>query len=334
MLAMDLFATDAFGCIPLSQLINKTPYIPSQAGRFVPWVEQGYATTTMAIEELSKAIGLVSPSPRGGVGQTFGKEKRSLLRLAMPHFQIDDSIYADEVQNVRELGEENALMSLQGYVQRRMADNVALRLDPTLELAKLGAMKGLITYADSSTLDLFATFGVSQPAEVDMNLDSTANDGALRLTCAGIVRTVAAALGGLPLGRVGAFCSASFFDALVKNAEVRGTYIYQQQAAELRGGYAFNQVDFGGILWQEYRGSGSSLTIADDKANIFPMDVPGMFKVGYAPADYNETVNTIALPRYAKMFVMDNDKGYNMEIQTNPLAYCIRPESLVQAKIT
>lgn len=333
MLAMDLFKSDAFGCIPLSELINKTPYIPAQAGSAVPWVENGYATTTMAIEELSKDIGLVSPTPRGGPGTTFAKEKRALLRLVMPHFQVDDAIMADEVQNVRELGQENALMSLQGFVQRRMADHVTLRLDPTLELAKLGAMKGIITYADATTLSLFTTFNVSQPAEVDFNLDA-ASTGQVRQTCAAVVRTIAAALGGLSYGGVGAFCSSTFFDALILNSEVRASYLNQQEAQQLRTGYAFNSLNFGGINFMEYRGSGSTLTIAADKANFFPMGVPGMFKVAYAPADYNETVNTIALPRYAKIFPMDNDKGYRMEVQTNPICYCIRPESLVQGKLT
>lgn len=333
MLAMDLFTDNAFGCIPLSEFISKQPFIPAQAGSVVPWVENYYPTTTMAIEEMTKDIGLVSPTPRGGPGQTFDKEKRSLLRLAMPHFQIDDAIMAEEVQNVRELGQENVLMSLLGYVQRRIQDHFTLRLDPTLELAKLGALKGVITYADATTLDLFATFGVSQPAEVDFNL-TAASVGEVRRTCAEVTRVVAAALGGLPFAGIGGLVSSTFFDALIMNQEVRASYLNQQEAAQLRTGYAFNSVNFGGINFQEYRGSGSSLTIAADKANFFPIGVPGLFKVAYAPADYTDTVNQVALPRYAKLILMPNDKGYDIEMQTNPLCYCIRPEALVQGKIT
>jgi hypothetical protein len=50
----------------------------------------------------------------------------------------------------------------------------------------------------------------------------------------------------------------------------------------------------------------------------------------YAPADYIETVNTVGIPRYSKQFRMPNDKGINLEMQTNALSYCIRPTVLVQ----
>jgi hypothetical protein len=30
----------------------------------------------------------------------------------------------------------------------------------------------------------------------------------------------------------------------------------------------------------------------------------------------------------------DNQKGYNVEVQTNPLAYVTRPNALVKAKLT
>lgn len=333
MLAMDLFAGDAFGVIPLSELINKVPYIPAQAGSVVPWVENGYPTTTLAIEELAKDIGLVSPSPRGGVGQTFDKEKRSLLRLAMPHFQINDSIMADEVQGVRELGSEQGLMSLQAFLQRRMQDHVQLRLDPTLELAKLGAIKGVVTYADSTTLNLFTTFDVAQPSEVNFDLD-TATNGAVRKTCAAVTRTIAGALGGLPFSGVGAICSPEFYDELIGNQEVRASYLQQQEASRLRDGYAYGRFNFGGIDFEEYRGSGSTLTVAADKAHFFPKGVPGLFKVAYAPADYNETVNTNGVPRYAKVRARDDDKGYVLEVQTNPLCYCVRPGALVQGRRT
>jgi hypothetical protein len=52
----------------------------------------------------------------------------------------------------------------------------------------------------------------------------------------------------------------------------------------------------------------------------------------YAPADYIETVNTKGMPRYAKQYPMPNDKGVNLEVQSNPLCYCVRPNTLVQGK--
>lgn len=52
------------------------------------------------------------------------------------------------------------------------------------------------------------------------------------------------------------------------------------------------------------------------------------------PADYMETVNTPGQRLYAKQWKMDNDKGVNLEFQSNVLHYCTRPRVLIRAKRT
>jgi hypothetical protein len=47
-----------------------------------------------------------------------------------------------------------------------------------------------------------------------------------------------------------------------------------------------------------------------------------------------ETVNTVALPRYAKMEAMDFDKGVQLETQMNVLPLCSAPRALFTARVT
>lgn len=331
---LDVFKQDAFSVLSLSDAINKMPFIPGRAGQVIDWNENGIPTTSIALEERNGVLQLLNPTPRGGPGSSVPKQKRGLRILAVPHYQVDDAIYAEEVQGVRAFGQENQLQTVFGRVAERMQTHVQLTIDPTLEYQRVGAVKGIIINQDGSTLyNLFTEFGVAQPSEVAFNL-ANLKDGDVRALCDAVIRVVASALGGLSYTNVHAFCSDSFWDALIKNAEVRATYLQQVEAAQLRTGTAYQTLNFGGITFENYRGAvGNTKFIADDKCNIFPVGVPGLWRTVYAPADYIETVNTIGLPRYARQWEMENGKGVNMECQSNPLSYCTRPGVLVQGKL-
>jgi hypothetical protein len=338
---LDVFKGSAFSVMTLTDAINAVPFIPGRAGLLIPWNEQGITTTTVAIEEKGGVLTLISPSPRGGPGETTAKMKRTLRNLTVPHFQRDDAIYADEVQGIRAFGSETALETVQGKVNDRMTEHVQLGFDPTLEHQRIGAVKGIITYADSTVLNLFTEFGVQQEGEIDFDLDNASPaSGALRKKCAIQVRLIEDNLGGTPLVGVHAFCGNAFFDDLLSHKEVVESYKSTPMAEVLRQGYVYpnnlkvyGAFEFGGIVWENYRGSvGGTAFVHTDKCHIFAMGVPGLFRTVYAPADYVETVNTTGLPRYAKQYPMLNDKGIMLEMQSNPLAYCTRPKTLLLGK--
>ncbi|MGD9714744.1 MAG: major capsid protein, partial [Thermomicrobiales bacterium] len=267
--------------------------------------------------------------------------KRTLRALAVPHFQIDDAIYAEEVQGVRAFGEEVAVESVMSKVAERMAQHTQ-SLEATEEYGRAGAVKGVITYADGSQLNLFTTFGVNAEAEIDWDLDN-ANpaDGILRKKCAGVIRQVAGILEGLPYTGLHAICGDNFFDDLLQHKEIRDTYKGWSEAQILRESYigpnrvSYGIFEFGGIVWENYRGGvGATGFVHTDKCHLFPLGVPGLFKTVYSPADYIETVNTLGKSRYFKQFPQPNDKGVNIEAQTNMLPYCTRPKVLIQGKRT
>jgi hypothetical protein len=343
-LTLDVFNDDAFNCASLTDAINAAPFVPGRAGQIVGWEEEGVPTTTNFIEEDGGELKLLNPSSRGGPGETSADSKRKVRSLVIPHYQHDDSILADSVQNVRAFGQASVLETLQDRINRKLDQHARLKLDPTLEYQRVGAVKGIILNGDGSTLyNLFTEFNVSQETEVDFDLDAASPaSGALRKACAGVVRKVANNLGGVPAVGVHAFAGDNFFDDLVSHPEVVESYKGTPMAQVLRDPYVYangqaiyGAFEFGGIVWENYRGTvGGTAFVNTDKCHIFPMGVPGLFRTIYAPADYEDTVNTNGLPRYARQWPMANGKGRHLESQMNALNYCTRPKVLIKGKRT
>lgn len=339
---LDIFKNDAFKVISLTNAINELKYVPARIGKMGLFRGKGITTTTVAIERKGNTLILVPPTPRGAPGTTVDKGKRGMLDIRVPHFEINDAIMAEEVQGVRAFGEEQALETVQGKVAERSADH-SQSMEATSEYARIGAIKGIVTYADGSTLNLFDTFDVSQIAEInfDLTTDGSAN-GALRKKCSNATRTIATELDGLPwTGKLHAFCGDNFFDDLLGNQEVRETYKGWSEAQILREGYvdphgdSYGAFEFGDIIWENYRGAVGGTTFVDtNKCHIFAPGVPGLFQTAWSPADYIEAVNTLGKRLYAKQYDMPNGKGVHFDVQMNELNFCTRPRTLLKGKRT
>ena len=336
--ALDIFNSDAFSVISLTDAINKKPYQPGQVLGLGIFEEKGVSTTSVMIEEKDGILYLVENRPRGASGQQNLTEKRKARSLIITHLPTADRILADEIQGIRAFGSESQLVAVEAVVSERMG-TMSSSLDATVEHLALGAIKGQILDSDGATViyDLFTEFGVSQATEVDFDLDNASpGSGVVRKKCAGILRTMATNLGAAPVRAAHAYCGSAFFDDLIAHPEVRETYLNQQEAAELRSGYLGERVTYGGITFEEYRGSIGGVDFVNaDKAHFFPVGVPGLFKLYYGPADYIETVNTIGLPKYMKQAADERFNKYvDLEAQSNPLPLCTRPKALIKAKRT
>ena len=335
---LDIFNNNAFGVTALTDAVNDMQYAPSRVSDMGLFRATRVATTSISIERIGNTLQLVKPSPRGGPGETRDKPKRNLRSFVVPHFQRDWAVYADEVQGVRAMGSETAVRTVQGIVGERMAehmDDFAL----TEEHARLGAVTGVITYADGSTLNLFTEFGVSQLPEIAFDLANKV-DGDLRKECVNTIRLTKRQLGKIGFSHVHAFCDDDFFDALLKNPEVRATYEGWSEAKILRESYIGKNrgenpiFEFGGIVWENYvADDNDNVKVANSKCNLFPVGVPNLFRTYYAPADYIETVNTRGRRLYSKQWRMKNDKGIDGEMQMNALQLCTRPKALLKGRL-
>lgn len=340
MTILNIFENDAFSVVSLTEAINQIPFKPGRIGQMGIFSPRFLSTTVAAIESKGNILRLVPPTPRGGPGVTLAKGGREMRSFVVPHYEIDDAINADEVQGVREFGTADQLEHVAGKVAERLARHVD-SFDVTEEYTRLGAIKGIVTYPlneDGSVsrpaLNLFNEFGIAAPAPVEF--DFSAADGTLLKQATTIIRTVGDALGGHAADGIHAFVGDDFFDRLLGSAEVRESYRGTSQAEWLReqkvkhGGASWGVFEFGGIVWENYRGQiGTEAFIEPNEARFFPVGVPGLFQSIYAPADYVDTVNLLGRRLYAKQWVPDPGKRVEMESQMNALQICTRPKALL-----
>ncbi len=336
--ALDIFSNRAFSVISLTDAINKVPFVPGRIGQLGIFAESGVSTTSIMIEEREGSLNLIETTSRGAPAVQNLHNKRKARSFVVPHIALEDTILADEIQNVRAFGSESQLESLEQVLQFRLAE-MARKHDATLEHLRVGAIKGQILDADGATVlyDLFNEFGVTQHSEIDFDLDNAApTDGIIKKKCHDIRRKIEDELGAQPYDHIHAFCGAAFFDDLIAHPEVKTAYERYLDGLFLRQGQARGSFEYAGIVFEEYRGKVGTVDYTDaNKANFFPVGVPGLFRQYNAPADFVETANTIGLPRYAKQAV-DQEFGRWVKVhtQSNPLPICTRPRTLIKAKRT
>jgi hypothetical protein len=343
---LDVFNDDAFKVTSLTLAMREVIYTPSYVGKLGLFQTESVDTLDIAIEkDAADQVFLVSASPRGAPGQTFGHNRRSMRKLGVPHFQVDDALYADSLQGKREFGLTMARETIQSAIAKRAF--IARRaFTLTEEYHRLALItQGKLLDTDGSTIyDYFSEMGESAPTEIDFDLDNASPaKAALRDKCDDIWRAMGTTLDGLPFTGIIALCGDAFFKDLVKHKEVYDLYLAWSGAATLQkstvdatrsaNASIWGELEFGNIRWVNYRG-GQSVGINTDKCYFVPFGVPDLFKTVYAPADYMDTVNTMGQALYANQWRMPNNKGVNLEFQSNVLHYCTRPRVLMSGRRT
>jgi hypothetical protein len=150
--------------------------------------------------------------------------------------------------------------------------------------------------------------------------------------CNRLGRAMADEVSGGMYQRIYGVCGSVFFDAFSQHPERRAAFIGMDPRL-ITDSTLGATVSFAGVTVQEYRGQvGAVRFVEPDLCHFFPVGAPDLFVETYAPADYMETVNTLAYPRYSKMEAMDFDKGVELEAQMNVLPLCTTPRALFTAR--
>ncbi len=341
---LDIFTQDAFSLRSLTAAINSRKYVPGFLGRLGLFQAKLIATRSLFIEEQPDTLSLIGTTPLGGSPPLLNHtaHKRTVRPFETMNLVKADLIMADEIQGVRAFGSESETQVIGQIVMDRF-DRLMRDLDLTMEHHRLGCIKGTLTDANGDTIyNLFTQFNVSQESEVDFDLDNalaTAESGAVRQVCTTVCRTIRRNCGGGEPTEIIGLCGDTFWDNLVNHPEVRGTYLNHAAAADLRGGVAWGELTYGGIRFVNYRGTddGTTLGVHTDKVHLFPLGVPDLFVMHYAPAPYIEDrPNYLGAPFYAYQSP-DTDtpkKFVKLQIQSNPLPLCTRPKVLMLGKRT
>lgn len=333
MATLDIFNNDAFSVSRLTQLIIDIPRVPTQLGDERLFTESGLTTTTMMIERTGSGLNLVPSAPRGGVGQTVGRDRRKMIPIAATHLPQRDTIMADEVQGVRAAGTEAEVESITALVTRQGA-RMKSNLDLTLEYHRVGALKGLVMDANGVDViyDLYSIFGMTRDT-MGFNINTANSAVDLKQKCIDLKRKIQTKLGGRSFRRVRVKCSESWFDKFVGHDKMKAAFDSFQGNSFLRTDQSTSDFEIYGVVFQVYAGgtSGGDF-IPADRAYAYPEGVPGMFQTHYAPGDYMSTVNTMGVPYYMSQERMKHDKGVELESQSNPITINTLPEAVIELK--
>lgn len=347
----DIFNDDAFSLIALTAAINNVDHVPGRAGElcFVG-VGEGVPVTTVSFENIGTALSLIPTSLRGAPAPKEKSDKASIRSVTIPQVKLEDTIGAHQIQGVRQFGSTNELVGAVDVVNGRIA-KMGQRHDLTIEHMRLGALHGSVLDADNSVLlNLFDLFGIVNDNSAqggtstdkarkifNMDLEAAASDPKdLRISLMEVTRWMKRTAK-MPIpssATYHVFCGDDFFDLLISREDVKAVYENSaEQAVRLGDNFAFGSFEFGGFIFENYQGTDDNSTVAEDSASasVFLSGVPGLYAEYFAPADFMETVNTIGLPRYAKVAP---DTRFNqfveLHTQQNPLPVCLRPQTLLK----
>ena len=328
----DVFYPTGYSLTELTAAINEIPHVPTLLGDEGLFEYGGVSALTVQIEKQGQTLSLVSTKARGSAGAPIGRNTRDLRSFVLPHMPLDDAILADEVQGVRLFGTENQPTPF----QRKLMDVMTLgkrRFDLTMEWQRVGALKGIVYDSDGTTVlyNYFTEFGVTQQTKAFLLTTSTTE---LRQICSQVIDQIEDELGGVGFSGIIAYCGRTFWEQLITHPKAKEPY--QNYTAALRlAGDPRERFEFGGITFVKYRGAANgSQMIAATEAYIVPQGVPGLLLGRFGPADYVDTVNTMGLPLYAKGIEKRNGKGWDIEMQSNPLHFVTRPRAIIKATNT
>jgi len=326
------FLNDAFNMVALTAAVNRVPNAYGRIGQLNLMPPEGIRTRTIIIEELNGVLNLLPTMPVGAPATLGTQAKRKVRSFVIPHIPHEDVVLPDEVQGIRAFGSENELEALSALIARKLT-TMRAKMDITLEHLRAGALKGVILDADGSTLyDLCSEFGVAAKS-INFALGTAGTEVITK--CLEVKRHIEDTLRGEFMTGIMCLCSQGFFDALTTHPKVKEAYSRWQQGQLL---FSDNRTNFtfGGITFEEYRGQATDIAgtvrkfIADDEAHFFPLGTATTFRTYFAPADFNETANTIGLPLYAKQAPRKFERGTDLHCQMNALPLCMPPEMLVK----
>lgn len=338
---MDIFNDDAFGLVTMTQAVERMPTVPTFLGSLGLFDEEGVNTDIVSIEQKGTTLQLIPTSQRGTDVPMGTTDKRQLRHFTIPRVAKGDQVFAREVQGLRAFGTESELESVIRLIaqkQKKLLTEHAL----TMEYHRLGAIQGLLLDSDGSVLyNYFTEFNISQPTEIDFDLDNAnPTPGALRFKIAAAKRAAIRALGGTYVPGVTRFlwlCGDTFYDQFVNHADVTRTYANWEAAVNLRQANVFDTFSFGGMEWHNYQGTddNSTVAIAPTKAKLVVLGAPGLYRRVNGPGEDFETVNTIGLPIYSNL-VRDTKRNQwvQPEIFSYPLHHVTRPEVLLSGRNT
>lgn len=342
---LDIFNQDAFSASALTGNITLVPNAYGRINALGLFRPEPIATTTVTVTLENGVLNLLPTRPRGAPASLGTRGRQKPKAFPVPHIPHEDSVLATDVQNMLALTPNGiaGLETVLGFLNRKlivMRNKHAI----TLEKLRMDALKGVIRDYDGSViLDLFAAFGVTQQV-VDFTLGTASTD--VLGKCQDVTGYMEDNLLGETMTGVHALASPEWFRKFTSHASVKEAFKYYQSGPQILREDVRKGFTFGGITFEEYRGSASYVQedgttsvperfIPAGDVRFFPLGTTDTFTNYWAPPDFWSAVNQAPAIGDAEVFVAPLEpkkfgKGMDIHTESNPLSLVKRPALLVR----
>lgn len=355
MLSMDVFNSDPFSLISMTQAVDKLPYIPTflrDLGLFRPVPVN---STDIMIEERGTSAAVIQTSPRGVAPKQTGTEKpRKARKFETVRLADASTITASELQNIRAFGTLSETNSLQLEIARRQF-RIKQNFELTKERLRLTClMGGIVKDADNSVIVNWGTeLNNAVPAPVAFDFSGDGTEGLLKTQITNVSRAMKRSLvvgNASDSVQIGCLAGDNWFDKLTGGKETRAIYLQTSAAQELLKGVDFATFRYGNVTFYNYRGSDDVEVDGDNKATtagtvgippneawFFPISQAGgesIFQWAMAPSERLEFVNTPGQDLYSWVVPdLKRNMYADVEMYSYPLPVCTLPSALRKGTI-
>ena len=155
---LNVFSQDAFGVVALTNAVNDITPQYGYLGALGLFQDEGVMQRTVAVDFDPITNQLLPQSQWGGPGVANKSAKGRVRSYPIPHFPVNDSILAADLQGRRRPGSD-AVQDAQWILAKKMRE-MRLKLEQTLEWMRLGVLRGgLVKDGNGTTiLDIYGRF--------------------------------------------------------------------------------------------------------------------------------------------------------------------------------
>lgn len=286
-------------------------------------------------------------TPYGVRMQAVARDSKSQLPLDVPHFANTESIRPADIQGKYEW--DDFMLSTRAATVEYEVNKKKQRHIQTMARTKDEAMLQLIVdgtvYAPNGTVvnNLYTAFGVSR-TETTISLAPAANlRDQIQAEIDGITDNFK---GGFVPTRFLRLCGRDHFDAIATHpytVDVAKAVVGSVSVELLKGklGLAVDESTSNRDTYQTLEMFGVTFIrcnpneIPTDEARMFPVDIPEMFKVLYAPSDLTfDTINSPAQEMYYFEKAEADRTAINMTYEQNFACITLWPKAIIKVTAT
>jgi hypothetical protein len=348
-LSLDIFRNDAFSITSLQRVVQNVPYVPQSLGRMQIFTPTPIQTENVLLYEEDGNFRLIPVTERGSPDIQQIRDKGRLRALKTTRIAKMDTVRASELLGVANMAlpESIRLRNAITLVNKR-SGQLRSDMEATKELHRLGALQGKLLDADGATViyDYFAEYGIAQPPLIDIDFAAIDEWNLMQFFQDNFFVPMVKSLKGraTPNVQIGAIVGDGFWAKLMTHKGFQRIYIAMQTAIAVARATNplvqpnnWQEVDFAGVRWINYRGStNGEIEVPYNEARFFPIGAQDVFNVYWAPGETLQQVVEEGKPEY---LMIQPDVRSQMPthidifLRAYPLYACIYPRALMRARV-